>query len=241
MKGDKRKGFILYLDSWPQIELLSNEEAGQLLKAIYEYLLTDHEPVLERPLELVFAGIKAQLERDGERYKEICKKRSASAKAKYKKMEADAYKWMQKDASECECIQTDTNDANRDRDIDKDSDRESERDKSNNTHSRSLQLFASDKQQPKKADGAASPTIEEVTRICLEKGMSEEEAKKFYYYYDAQGWVTTGGQKIKRIDSMVNRWVNNQKTGKDGNDNSNSAKRNERNEELARDILSHYM
>jgi hypothetical protein len=241
MKGDKRKGFILYLDSWPQIELLSNEEAGQLLKAIYEYLLTAHEPVLERPLELVFAGIKAQLERDGERYKEICKKRSASAKTKYKKMEANAYKWMQMDTSECECIQTDTNDANRDRDKDKDRNRESERDKRINTHSRSLQLFASYKQQPKKADGTAPPTLEDVVRVCMEKGMNEEEAKKFYYYYDAQGWVTTGGQKIKRIDSMVNRWLNNQKAKSNGSDNTNSAKRNERNEELARDILSHYM
>ena len=87
------------------------------------------------------------------------------------------------------------------------------------------------------------PSIEEVTAICVEKGMSEEEAERFYYYYDAQGWVTSTGQKIKRIDSMVNRWLNNgkQKTKDDGKYKDNATKKQERNDEIARDIISRYM
>ena len=103
-------------------------------------------------------------------------------------------------------------------------------------------LFPVEKPKPRQRKvEPEQPTLEDVVRVCMEKGMNEEEAKKFYYYYDAQGWVTTGGQKIKRIDSMVNRWLNNQKAKSNGSDNTNSAKRKERNEELARDILSHYM
>ena len=87
------------------------------------------------------------------------------------------------------------------------------------------------------------PSLEEVTAICVEKGMSEDEAKKFYYYYDAQGWVTSTGQKIKRIDSMVNRWLNNgkQKTKDNGGYKDNATKKQERNDEIARDIISRYM
>ena len=86
-----------------------------------------------------------------------------------------------------------------------------------------------------------TPTLEEVLKICTDKGMSEEEAKNFYYYYDAQGWVTTGGQKIKRIDSMVNRWLTNGKGKEYGrNSDTNTAKREARNKEVIDEIMSHY-
>lgn len=103
-------------------------------------------------------------------------------------------------------------------------------------------LFKEDKKkrQPKKVE-QASPTLEEVVKICTDKGMSENEARNFFYYYDAQGWVTTGGQKIKRIDSMVNRWLTNGK-GKEHDrvNNTNSSKREARNREVIEHVMSHY-
>ena len=91
-----------------------------------------------------------------------------------------------------------------------------------------------------KAD-VSSPSMEEVIAICADKGMSEEEAKNFYYYYDAQGWVTTGGQKIKRIDSMVNRWKVNGKGKYNGREyNTNSSKKEARNREVIEDVMSRY-
>ena len=85
------------------------------------------------------------------------------------------------------------------------------------------------------------PSIEDVIAICTDKGMSEEEAKNFYYYYDAQGWVTTGGQKIKRIDSMVNRWLTYGKGKEYGrNSDTNIAKREARNKEVIDEVMSHY-
>lgn len=103
-------------------------------------------------------------------------------------------------------------------------------------------LFKEEKKKrlPRKVK-EASPTLEEVVRICKEKGMNDEEAKNFFYYYDAQGWVTTGGQKIKRIDSMVNRWLTNGK-GKeyDRVNNANSSKREARNREVIEDVMSRY-
>lgn len=97
------------------------------------------------------------------------------------------------------------------------------------------------KEKHPKNVGQSSPTLEEVVKICTSKGMSEDEAKNFYYYYDAQGWVTTGGQKIRRIDSMVNRWLTNGK-GKeyDRVNNTNSSKREARNREVIEHVMSHY-
>ena len=55
------------------------------------------------------------------------------------------------------------------------------------------------------------PTIEEVERLFAMNGRTEDEAKEVFYYYDAQGWVTSSGQKIQNLDSMVNRWLTNGK------------------------------
>ena len=104
-----------------------------------------------------------------------------------------------------------------------------------------LNLFTEEKSRPQRRAEPPSPTLEEVVSVCRSKGMTNEEAENFFYYYDAQGWVTTGGQKIKRIDSMVNRWLTNGKEKKNGTDNnSDSAKREARNKALFDEIMSRY-
>ena len=95
--------------------------------------------------------------------------------------------------------------------------------------------------EKKKKEEVLSLTLDQVVTICTRKGMSREEAEQFYYYYDAQGWVTTGGQKIKRIDSMVNRWLTNGKGKEYGrNSDTNTAKREARNKEVIDEVMSHY-
>lgn len=100
--------------------------------------------------------------------------------------------------------------------------------------------YGKEKKRPRtRQKEVETPSRDEVLTICRQKGMSEQEATYFFDYYDAQGWVTSSGQKIKRVDSMVNRWLMKQKEKENGS-NTNSAKRAQRNEEVARDILSHY-
>lgn len=97
------------------------------------------------------------------------------------------------------------------------------------------------KERAKKVE-EIQPTFEEVLSICAERGMSEEEAKEFYFYYDAQGWVTSSGQKIKRIDSMVNRWLSNEKRKEKNNANykDNFTRAKERNDAITEEILAKY-
>lgn len=73
-------------------------------------------------------------------------------------------------------------------------------------------MFKEDKVKEKKVKKEdVMPSQEEVVTICMKKGMTEEEALRFYFYYNAQGWLTSSGQKIKNVDSMVNRWLTTQK------------------------------
>ena len=87
-------------------------------------------------------------------------------------------------------------------------------------------LFAREKQRKsrqKPKEEEKPPTMDEVRAEFQKRGLSEDEAEYFYYYYDAQGWVTSSGQKIQRLDSMVNRWIsNNHKNKGDGKRNSSS-------------------
>ena len=101
-----------------------------------------------------------------------------------------------------------------------------------------LSLFGKPKAAPRKKVETPPPSIEEVVTICMSKGMSRKEADDFFYYYDAQGWVTSSGQKIKRVDSMVNRWLNNSKSKQNGiTGNKQDYIRQQRNDEVERYIL----
>ena len=101
-----------------------------------------------------------------------------------------------------------------------------------------LSLFGKQKAAPRKKVETPPPSIEEVVTICMSKGMSRKEAEDFFYYYDAQGWVTSSGQKIKRVDSMVNRWLNNSKSKQNGiTGNKQDYIRQQRNDEVERYIL----
>ena len=94
------------------------------------------------------------------------------------------------------------------------------------------------KAAPRKKVETPPPSIDEVVSICMRKGMTRNEAEDFYYYYDAQGWVTSSGQKIKRVDSMVNRWMNNEKSKRNGNtENRQDNLKQQRDDEVRRYIL----
>jgi hypothetical protein len=76
----KTKGMLISVDIRQQVELLSNEEAGELFKALLAY--TDEGTPIStdnRLLAVVFAGVRAQLDTAAERYASKCEKNKAIA------------------------------------------------------------------------------------------------------------------------------------------------------------------
>ena len=76
------KAFNMYLDSGCQFELLSDAQAGRLIKALILYA-NGEAPDLSDDLTLnvMFRAMSAQIERDFAKYREMCEKRSKAGKA----------------------------------------------------------------------------------------------------------------------------------------------------------------
>ena len=69
-----KKSFVLYIDYWQHLELLTIEERGELLTALYDYVRTGALPDLDNSLKMAFSFIRAQLDRDAEKYEAICER-----------------------------------------------------------------------------------------------------------------------------------------------------------------------
>lgn len=87
------------------------------------------------------------------------------------------------------------------------------------------------------------PSFEDVLLAFYGYGKGEEEAKAFYIYYEAQGWVTGTGQRIRNVDSMVNRWITNNHEKKGVKENGierEELARARRNEEVRRYVYDYF-
>lgn len=80
----EKQTFILYVESANQVDILTDEEAGQLLKALFRYVSDGEMLVTEnRTLAIVFSAIKTRIDRDSAKYAEICVKRKKAAEKKW--------------------------------------------------------------------------------------------------------------------------------------------------------------
>ena len=70
----EKKSFLIYLDYEEHFKLMSDEQLGQLIRAIIEYEKNKEVPRLDGMVKMAFSFIKAQLDRDREKYEEKCAK-----------------------------------------------------------------------------------------------------------------------------------------------------------------------
>ena len=75
-----KKSFLIYLDYEEQFDLLTDEQIGQLMRAIIKYEKTGEEPVLDGMIKMAFSFIKKQLDRDREKWTEEKQKRSEAGR-----------------------------------------------------------------------------------------------------------------------------------------------------------------
>lgn len=66
-----KDSFILYLEQKEIFEMLEDEEAGQLIKAIFEYEKTGEIPKLDKSIKIAFIPIKSVLDRNKEKYQKV--------------------------------------------------------------------------------------------------------------------------------------------------------------------------
>ena len=101
-----QKGFVIYGDTREVVKRLSDEEAGQLLKGMFDYFVDGKEPKFKGVLEFVFIPIKQQMDRDADKYEAKCEKMRENAQKRWQS--TNEYKSMQKHANDAN-TNTDTN------------------------------------------------------------------------------------------------------------------------------------
>ena len=94
--------------------MLTDEEAGQLIKAIFIYETTGEEPQFEdRAMTMAFMGIKRFLDSNRENYEKMCKQRSEYAKRRWEKLdEKEKMDGKGDNAQACISIQKDASTGN---------------------------------------------------------------------------------------------------------------------------------
>lgn len=78
--AENKTSFVLYSDNKTIIDLLSNEQAGILLKTLFAYV-NDEDPEIDNSIVLVFEMIKIQLKRDLKKWERTKEGRSLAGKA----------------------------------------------------------------------------------------------------------------------------------------------------------------
>lgn len=71
-----KDSFILYTEQKAVIDKLSDEQAGKLIKAIYEYVEKGEMPELDNTLDLVITPFKTILDKNKAKYEEVSKARA---------------------------------------------------------------------------------------------------------------------------------------------------------------------
>lgn len=66
-----KNSFLLYIDYKEHIDLLTDEQAGTLLKGIFYYITGNGEPQLDTVTKMAFSFIKQNLKRDHNKYESI--------------------------------------------------------------------------------------------------------------------------------------------------------------------------
>lgn len=78
---EKKKSFILYLDMRSTLAKLSDESYGRLMRAVFDYAAEGIIPEFTDMCEdLMFSVIKTTLDRDEEKYREVCRRNAENGK-----------------------------------------------------------------------------------------------------------------------------------------------------------------
>ena len=183
-----KKSFVMY-ESWgTAIEKMSNEQAGELIKAIYAYQKDPDAAPKDPALAFVFELIKQQLDADSQRYKEACAARSEAGKkgGRPKANASDKKQMVSEESKKSKCFSEKAKKADNDNEYDND-------------------LKKENTLEGVKEKRFAPPTLQEVKDYCLKMGYTHVDAERFIDYYTSNGWMV-GKNRMKDWKAAVRNW-----------------------------------
>lgn len=118
--------FILYTSDYQLIEGLTDEQLGQLTRALFIYARDGEVINLEPVVRMAFVFIKDKIDRNQQKYQKKCERLRANAQKRWGMQkdanDTEAYNHIQKHTKECKSMQLHTKGCLYDSDSDSDSD-----------------------------------------------------------------------------------------------------------------------
>jgi hypothetical protein len=184
-----KDSFILYDNYDEQLAALTDQQVAILFRAIYDYRHNRKLPEMDGAVKMAFSFIRAQIDRDQERYEDICeKRRAAGALGGAPKGNQNAGK-QAKQANATKCKQNKQMQAKQaDNDNDDDNDIKEKEDN-----------------KLSKKKGFAPPTLEDVQAYAAQRGR-EDLAAAFYDYFTAGDWKDSNGAPVKNWKQKFITW-----------------------------------
>lgn len=192
-----KDSFVLYTEYEEHLSLLTMEQRGVLITAIFCFQSNKELPKMDSSTYMAFSFIKKQLERDNTKYEEVCRKRKEAGKLggrpkanglDEKAKKANGFLEKQTKAKKPVYEYEDDN-------VDED----------DYDYNSEVVIVETPKKSSKKF---VAPTIDEVRAYAVERGR-EDLVERFYKYYLASEWKDKSGKKVKNWKLKFVTWENN--------------------------------
>ena len=191
-----KKGFLLLNNQIEIIEDLSDEQAGQLLKAFYDYN-NGNEVKLKGLMNSIFKQFKVIFDENEQRYQEKCEKNKKNIEEYWKKVKEE------KNTSEYERKRMNTMATNININKNINTNINTNKSKLNNNN---ININKSERDQS--FTPTASPTLAEIYNYACSLDINDKDyCEKFYNHYESIGWVNGTGREIKNWKLVFNNWL----------------------------------
>ena len=212
-----KKSFVMYADYEENFDLLSDEELGRLIRAIFGYVNDGLIPSLSPSTQMAFSFIRKNLDRDKAKYEETCRRRAEAGRrsGEARRAKADSDEQDGTKGTNVHFVQQNGT---------KRTDTVTETGTGTGTGTVLYRGNSDELPGEKKQTRFTPPTVEEVRAYCRERGNSVNP-ETFVDFYIGKGWMI-GKNKMKDWKAAVRTWEKNrdghtqaQKINRDDYDN----------------------
>ena len=199
----EKKSFMIYLDNEKQVNMLTDEQAGKLFKALFEFAKDGTETDFDDGMiAMAFSFMTDSITRDTAKYNAKCEKNKAIALEREANRRAERERQAQKLEHERARAYTNITDIDKDKDKDKDIDKDKEIDINKRTGKPSL---APPKSVKKKFGeyGNVSLTDEQYSQLVKDYG----ESVMNDYIQRMDEYIQMKGKKYKDFNLALRNWI----------------------------------
>lgn len=182
-----KNSFVMYTDYMEQIEMLTDEQAGVLFKALISYQAQLNLPEMDGITEMAFRFIKKQIDRDNEKYDVTVKKRSeAGKKSAENRANAKCVEENSTKSTSVKCVEM-----NSTKSTDNDNDNVNDNDIRERVKER--------------------PTLAQIKSACKEKNIRQVNPDVFFKYYKSRDWIVNGKDISSKWIDYLELWESREK------------------------------